>query len=84
MAAEFIHVPAARKLERIVMEADIAFAVLVFLALRVGGGDPQSGLAVAPAHHVPPVFVHWLEAEESEELGIKLLRGSKSPTLKTI
>ena len=64
-AAERVHIVAARKLERIVVEADIAFAIFVFSPLRVGGGDPKPGLAVAPAGHVH-VIVFALEAEEAE------------------
>ena len=61
--AERIDVVAARKLERVVMKADVAFAVFMLLALRVRSRDPQQGLAVAPAGHVL-VFVLQLEAEE--------------------
>src|ERR1700719_2926360 len=62
-SAELVHRPTAGKLERIVMKADIAFAIFVFLALRIGGGDPEQGLAVAPAGHVA-VFVFQFEAEK--------------------
>src|SRR5262245_45149856 len=71
--AERVHVVAARKLEGVVVEADVALAVLALLALRVGGGDPEQRLAVAPAGHVG-VVVFELEAEEAEDLAVELLR----------
>ena len=61
------------KLERIVMKADIAFAVFALLAFGVGGGDPEQRLAVAPAGHVG-VVVFELEAEKVEQLAVKFLR----------
>src|SRR5262249_4101180 len=71
--AERVHVVAARKLEGVVVEADVALAVLALLALRVGGGDPEQRLAVAPAGHVGGV-VFELEAEKAEQLAVELLR----------
>src|SRR5438067_7739769 len=55
------------------MEADIALAVLVPPALRIGGGDPEPRLAVPPAGHVR-IFVFQLEAEEAEQLVVERLR----------
>src|SRR6266511_3363848 len=72
-SAEFVHVLSARQLERIVMEADVALAVLVLLAARVGLGDPEQRLAVAPAGHVGVVVLE-LEAEEAEQLAVEVLR----------
>src|SRR4029077_6965985 len=54
--AEIVHRFAAGQREGVVVKADVAFAIFVLLALRVGGGDPEQGLAVAPAGHVA-VFV---------------------------
>src|SRR6202030_2966409 len=61
--AEIVHSLAAGKLEGVMVEADIAFAIFVLPALRIGGGDPEQGLAVAPAGHVA-VFVFQFEAEK--------------------
>src|SRR5262249_10879060 len=72
-SAERVHVVAARKLEGVVVEADVALAVLALAALRVGGGDPEQRLAVAPAGHVA-VVVFELEAEKAEQLAVELLR----------
>src|SRR5277367_4029615 len=65
--AERVDILAACKLERIVMKADVAFAVFPLPALVIRGRDPQQRLAVAPARHVG-VVVFELEAEEFEEL----------------
>src|SRR5262245_48954227 len=71
--AERVHVVAARQLEGIVVKADVALAVFTLLSLRVGGGDPEQGFAVAPAGHAA-VLVFELEAEKAEELAVELLR----------
>ena len=71
--AERVHILAARKLERIMVKADVALAVLVLLALGVGGGDPEQRLAVAPARHVR-ILVLELEAEKAEHLAVEVLR----------
>src|SRR5439155_8116476 len=71
--AERIHVPAARKLERIVVKADVTLAILALSPLRVSGRDPEQRLAVAPAGHVR-VLVFELEAEKAEQLAVELLR----------
>src|SRR5262245_3078383 len=55
------------------MEADVALAVLALSSLRVGGGDPEQRLAVAPARHVG-ILVFQLEAEEAEQLAVERLR----------
>src|SRR4051812_43803862 len=55
------------------VKADVALAVLVLLALGIRGGDPEQGLAVAPARHVR-IFVLELEAEEAEHLAVEVLR----------
>ena len=55
------------------VKADVALAVLVRLALCVGGGDPEQGLAVAPARHVG-ILVLELEAEKAEQLAVERLR----------
>src|SRR5262249_55677579 len=68
-----VHVAAARNLEGVVVEADVALAVLALAALRVGGGDPEQRLAVAPAGHVT-VVVFELEAEKAEQLAVEVLR----------
>ncbi len=47
--AELVDRLAARKLERIVMKADVALAVLALSATSVGLRDPEQRLAVAPA-----------------------------------
>src|SRR5262249_44436707 len=52
---------------------DVALAVLALAALRVGGGDPEQRLAVAPAGHVG-VVVFELEAEKTEQLAVEVLR----------
>src|SRR5712691_8312163 len=71
--AKLVHVGAARELERIMVEADVALAILALLALRVGRGDPEQRLAVAPAGHVR-VLVFELEAEKPEQLAVERLR----------
>src|SRR5262249_33783499 len=71
--AERVDVVAARQLEGIVMEADVALAVLALPALRIGLRDPEQSLAVAPARHVGIVVLE-LEAEEAEQLAIEFLR----------
>src|SRR5262249_52167860 len=71
--AERVHVVAARPLEGVVVKAGVALAVLALLALRIGGGDPEQRLAVAPAGHVG-VVVFELEAEKAEQLAVELLR----------
>ena len=55
-------VPAAQA-KRVMVKADIALAVFVLLAFRVGGGDPEQRLAVGPAHHA---FIFGLDAEAQE------------------
>ena len=45
------HVLPVPELKRIVMEADVAFAIFVFLALGVGRSDPKPRLAVGPTDH---------------------------------
>src|SRR5580704_14707454 len=62
-SAEIVHRLAAGQLEGVVMETDIAFAIFVLPALRIGGGNPEQRLAVAPAGHVA-VFVFQFEAEK--------------------
>src|ERR1700678_3785291 len=54
------------------METDVAFAVFALLALRVGSGDPQQRLAVAPAGHVVIVMFE-LEAEKRQHFAVKFL-----------
>src|ERR1700758_4066504 len=54
------------------MKADVAFAIFMLSPLRIGGGDPEQRLAVAPAGHVG-VLVFELEAEKAEQLGLDLL-----------
>src|SRR5262249_16314064 len=63
--AERVHVVAARDLEGVVVKADVALAVLALSPLRIGGGDPEQRLAVAPAGHVG-ILVLELEAEKAE------------------
>src|SRR5215467_8216925 len=75
-SAERVHVVAARKLEGVVVEADVALAVLALSPLRVGGGDPEQRLAVAPAGHVG-ILVLELEAEKAEQLAVELLRAGE-------
>src|SRR5262249_30849273 len=70
--AERVHIFTARKLEGGVVEADVALAMLALFALRVGGGGPEKRLSITPARHVA-VVVFVLEAEEAEQLAIKLL-----------
>src|SRR5262249_13858449 len=71
--AERVHVVAARGLEGGVVKADVALAVLALSPLRIGGGDPEQRLAVAPAGHVG-ILVLELEAEKAEQLAVELLR----------
>src|SRR4051794_19016938 len=71
--AECVHILAARKLECVMVKSDVTLAVLVLLALGVGGGDPEQGLAVAPTRHVR-IFVLELEAEKAEHLAVEVLR----------
>jgi hypothetical protein len=51
------------KLESVMVKADIALAVFVRPAFRVGRGDPEQRLVVVPAHHV---LVLGLELEADE------------------
>src|SRR5580704_828244 len=74
--AEIVDGFSAGELEGVVMESDIAFAILVLPALRIGGGDPEQGLAVAPAGHIA-VFVLQFEAEKSQQLAVKFLGTSE-------
>src|SRR5262249_55204093 len=73
---ERVHIGAARELERVVVEADVALAMLSLFSLRVGGGDPAQRLAVAPAGHVC-IAVLELEAGEAEQPAVDLLRARK-------
>ena len=72
-ACKRIDVLAAAQLERVVVEADIADAVLVLAALGIGRADPEPRLAVGPADRVV-VFVRDLEAEELEQPAVEGLR----------
>src|ERR1700733_10289640 len=72
-SAEIVHRFAAGQLECVVMETNIALAIFVLAPLRIGGGDPEQRLAVAPAGHVA-VFVLQFEAEKFQELVVKRLR----------
>src|SRR5262245_25147787 len=74
--AERVDVLAARKLERVVVEADVALTIFVRLAFRVGGGDPEQRLAVAPAGHVG-ILVLELEAEKAKQLAVEFLRAGE-------
>src|ERR1700733_7255974 len=58
------------------VKADVALAVLVLFTLRVGGGDPEQGLAVAPAGHVVVLMLE-LESEKAQHLVVKLLRAGE-------
>src|SRR5580700_1062965 len=62
-SAEIVHRLAAGELEGVLVETDVALAIFVFPPLRIGGGDPEQGLAVAPAGHVA-IFVFQFEAEK--------------------
>jgi hypothetical protein len=55
------------------MEANVALAVLPLSTFRIGGGDPEQRLAVAPACHVG-VVVFEFESEKAQQLPVKLLR----------
>src|SRR5690348_7680877 len=70
---QVIYIPAATQLERIVMEAYIAYAELVRATLSIGRADPEPRLAVGPADRVL-VFIRDLEAEESEQPAVEGLR----------
>jgi len=48
VSVEGVHIPPAAQLEGIVVEADIADPMRVFLARRVGFANPEQRLAVAP------------------------------------
>ena len=54
------------------METDVALAIWPLLALGVGGGNPEQGLAVTPARHVG-IVVFELEAEKAEQLVVEIL-----------
>src|SRR5262249_50680236 len=70
---EIVHIPAARPLEGVVVEADVALAGRVLLTLRIRLGDPEQRLALAPANH-PPIAVLALEAEKRQQLAVERLR----------
>ena len=55
------------------MEADIALAIFPLSALRVGGGDPEQRLAIAPAGNIR-VIVFESEAEKAEQLAVEFFR----------
>src|SRR5262249_43545467 len=71
--AKLVHVAPARQLEGIMVEPDVALAVLLPPAMCVGRGDPEQRLAVAPAGHLR-IFVFQLEAEKAEQLAVERLR----------
>src|SRR5581483_6674648 len=62
---EVVDVAPLAQLEGVVVEADVADAVRVLLALRVGLADPEQGLAVAPAGGLVEVVLA-LESEEAQ------------------
>src|SRR6185503_5906034 len=72
-AFEF-HPDRVGEIDRIVMKADVALAVLALLSLCIGLRDPEQGLAVAPPDYVGMV-VFQLEAEEAQHLAVEVLRG---------
>jgi hypothetical protein len=73
--AERVDVLTARQLERIMMEADVALAVLALAPLRIGLRDPERRLAVAPAGRV----VFEPEAEKAQHLAVEVFRARKMP-----
>ena len=68
---KFVDIGALRQLERVVVEADIALAVRMFLSLGVGLRDPEQGLAIAPAGHVA-VLMFELESQRPEHLVVEV------------
>src|ERR1044072_4409900 len=74
--AEVVHRLAARKLERVVVEADVALAVPAFASLRIGLRDPEQRLAVAPAREDAAV-VPEVEAEEAAHHAVERLRAGE-------
>ena len=69
-----IDIGAASQAEGVVVKADIALAVCVLLAFRVGGRDPEQRLAVGPAHHAAFVFGLDAEAEERHQRRVEGFR----------
>jgi hypothetical protein len=69
---ERVDILAAAQLKRIVVEADVALAMLALLA-ATGGSDPEPGLAIRPADRVI-IFIRDLKAEEGEKTAVKGLR----------
>ena len=68
-----VHVLTAPETEGVMVEADIALAVWVLPALRIGGGDPEQGLAVRPAHHALVLSLD-VEAQEPHQRGVEGFR----------
>jgi len=54
------------------MEADVAHAMLVLAALRVGGADPEPRVAVGPADRFV-VLVGDIEAEKRKQAAVEIL-----------
>jgi len=58
------------------VESDIALAVFMLSASGIRSGNPEQRLAVAPSSHVR-VLVFELEAQETQQLLVKLLRAGE-------
>jgi len=71
--AKRVDVFAASHLERVMMKANIALAILAFPTFGIGGGNPKQRLSVAPSGHIV-VFVLEREAEKGQQLVIESLR----------
>src|SRR2546426_565405 len=72
VAQTMVDIAAARKLEGVVMKADIADAVAALAPARVRRADPEQRLAVAPPGGIGE-FVLELEAEKAEHRVIEAL-----------
>src|SRR5207245_1936960 len=70
--AERVDIAAARKLEGVVMKADIADAVAALAPARVRRADPEQRLAVAPPGGIGELVLE-LEAEKAEHRVIEAL-----------
>jgi len=70
---QLIDIFAAAQLERIMVEADVADAVFVLLALGICWPNPESGIAIGPADCVLVLLGH-VKAEEGEQPPIEGFR----------
>ena len=71
-ALQVVDVLAAAQLKRVVVEADVADAMLVLSPFGVRRPDPEARLAAGPADGVR-VFVEYLKAEKLEQAAVERL-----------